>query len=1100
MVTRRTQEPVKVTLEKDRKLQLDRLIKSWSMDEKKFMLQALAEYSPAVILPTKTTLEEFKEFFFGKDKKDEQVHKLFHLADKRIFTSPSLRYKLTGEQNPTEAIHKIFDSEITSDDRVYLVHVLNEKTDDIYVPQELVDEFLIGHRRHHQNLLMEGRAPKAPFYLVLGPTGSGKTRTVNKAIEHALFDRGLEVKQKVPDDLEAIIRKHPVMAKLDLAYVAPKAAKRVEKEKRRKMLEFFSKIPILKSLYKEETADVFEEEKQEFGMDIDIEQIKPNNVQTMWYGETGNKMMKSFGSKRETSIRILEEAHALLRVHESMTAQVQEDTLVSTFNIIMDEIERGERNCMVIALTRKGEEFHEDIYRRFQEKGRIIDMTDYWKDPKALEELVKIEANQQDIDVPGEHERKELTDRIVRIFSYRGLDVTPAYVRKLLASIIGEKGNILPEYLDDGVLVRRAFVNVARNLYPEMFKKTYNRLNRNVPWDDYVGDIKEEFQRLANQCLVHNLFAEKGVVLAGPPGSGKTFLARAYLSRNSDISDVTLKMEDLQDKRDPIDGPVRKLAQAFDIAKMCAPTLLFVDEGEAVAMERQGNIGDRITNKFLNAIDGETELKGVFAVLTTNKPEHLAEAATRSGRLKVMPVSGKLTERDIYRMLDNYLEGEIVSADLTRQRVYSVARQICATPADYSKFFETVINFKNEEREVIRIAARTKDGELDEFISSNYKALVGVVESLGFSDGFVNDSKKGVSFLKDNKENLMAKINEAAGKGDYPVTAAHLERARNDRLQAPKVKGKISLDDYLESQLSSEPQVGLVIGAGASETTGVLVPIRSSISYDEDSREEKIVITGAVGVNAPQAAEMNAAVEMAKQSSKEALTLVLNYLDSLFPEKDVKRVIGTYLKNRHIHHQFLTAGYMGGGPSAGMALAINTLSSILELPVRHDFGITGAPWSGGKTRKDVGSAVIIGGVHNKSRMVLSYLNRMYVPVQNMKDLDILTLESYWKDGKDVVGYSNFPSIVGEVYCFGGELDRRAVELFEKRIEAKRRELVAVDDARGLFAEIGSLGMAIRNDAERIIMDRVNCLERYVRDDSADPFMSLDNIFKKYAGN
>ena len=115
MVTRRTQEPVKVTLEKDRKRQLDKLIESWSMDEKKFMLQALAEYSPAVIQPTKTTIGDIKEFFFGKDKKDEQIHKLFHLADKRIFTSPSLRYKLTGEQNPTEAIHKIFDSEITSD-------------------------------------------------------------------------------------------------------------------------------------------------------------------------------------------------------------------------------------------------------------------------------------------------------------------------------------------------------------------------------------------------------------------------------------------------------------------------------------------------------------------------------------------------------------------------------------------------------------------------------------------------------------------------------------------------------------------------------------------------------------------------------------------------------------------------------------------------------------------------------------------------------------------------------------------------------------------------------------------------------------------------
>lgn len=1098
MATRRTKEPVRVTLEKERKRQLDRLVDSWSMDEKKFILQALSGYSSPVIMPTRNTLGNIKGFFFGKDeRKEEQVHKITHLADSRIFTSPNLRYKITGEHDPTSALHKIFDSEIVEDDQAYLVHLLKEKTDDVYVPKELVDEFVIGHRRHHQSLLLESGAPKAPFYLILGPTGSGKTKTVNRAIERALFNNNIEVRQKVPDDLEEIVRKHPIMARLDLAHVAPEAAERLEKEKRKRRLEFLSKIPILRGLYKAETADVLEEERQEFGMDIDIAQIKPNNVQTMWYGETGNKMMNSFGSKEDVSIRILEEAHALLRVHESMSAQVQEDTLVSTFNIIMDEIEKGERRCMVVALTRKGEEFHEDIYRRFQEKGRIIDMSDYWKDPKALEELIKIEVNQQDIDMPTKHERVELVDRIRGIFEYRGLDITPAYVRKLVASIVDEKECILPEHLDDGVLVRRAFVNVARNLYPDMFKKVYNRLNRNVPWDDYVGDVKEEFQRLANQCLIHNLSAEKGVVLAGPPGSGKTFLARAYLSRHTEISDVTLKMEDLQDKRDPIDGPIRKLSEAFDIAKMCAPTLFFIDEGEAVAMERQGNIGDRVTNKFLNAIDGETELKGVFAVLTTNKPEHLADAATRSGRLKVMPISGKLTERDIYKMLGNYFANEVADPDFTMQRVYSVAKQICATPADYSKFFETVLNFRNEESEVLKLAAKTEYDKLDEFFASNYKALIGVVESLGFSESFVNESRKNVSFLVDNKAELVNRINSAISKGSYPITVAHLERARNDRMQTPKLKSKISLDDYLESQLSSEPQVGFIVGVGASDTSGILVPISSSIVYSPDYGGEKIVVTGNVNVDSPQAAEINAAVEMAKHSSKEAMTLVLNYLESLVPKKDVKRILGKYLEGTHIHHQFLTARYMGGGPSAGMALAINTLSVMLDIPVRNDFGITGAPWSRGKNRKDVGSAVIIGGTHNKSQVVLNYLDRMYVPAQNLKDIDLLTLEGYWRDNKDVVGYSNFSSLVGEVYCFDSSIEPRVKELFDKRIEAKQRELVDVECARKIFSKVDRLGSEVRSGVEGFLTRRLCSIERYLLDKSGNRFMSLQSIFNNY---
>ncbi len=1094
MSIQKTQKPITITLEKERKKRLDKLVDSWSMDQKKFILQALNEYRPPAILPTKTGRQKVKDFFLGKEKEDKKD--ISHLANEEVFKSPNERYKITGKRDPTKALHKIFSMEVNSDDRKYLQHILKKETDDIYVPPGLIEEFKICHRRHHQNLLLEENAPKAPFYLILGSTGSGKTKTIKKAIELALFDQKLEIKQKVADDLEEILEKYPVMARLDLASVAPELNKRLKKEKRKKRLEKFSHIPVLNLIYKEETAEIMDKEDEEFGMAIDMDQINPNNVQTMWYGETGNNMVNSFGAKRSISIRILEEAHALLRVHKTVNAQVQEDTLITTFNIIMDEIENGERNCMVVAISRKADEFHEDIYRRFQEKGKIIDMSDYWKKSETLEELIKIETIQQDIDQPTAKERSELADKIMQVFHYRGLETTPAYVRKLLASIIEEKKDLKAEYLEDGILIRKAFVNVARNLYSGMFKRTYNKLKRDVDWNEYVGDVKEEFQRLVNQCLIHDLAAEKGVVLAGPPGTGKTFLARAYLSRHKDISDVTLKMEDLQDENDPIDGPVRKLTEAFDIAKMCAPSLLFVDEGEAVAMERQGNFTDRITNKLLNAIDGETELKGVFVTLTTNKPEHLAEAATRSGRLKVMPITGKLNERDVYKMLDNYLKEEVLSSDLGKPKIHAVAKQICATPADYSKFFETILNFKEEERKIIKYAARLKENNLDEFVFSNYKALLGIVESLNFSKEFVKKAKENVSFLMENKDRLIKSIKDALIKDSYPITHAHLERAREDRVNTPKIKSKITLDDYLESQLSTEPQVGFVVGAGASDTTGVLVPISSSFIYGEDYYGDKIDVTGAVNVNAEKAADLNAAVEMAKHSSKEALTLVLNYLSSLLQKKDVNRIIGMYLKDRHIHHQFLTAHYMSGGPSAGMALAINTMSIILDLPVRNDFGITGAPWSKGKTKKDVGSAVIIGGTHNKAQIVLSHLKRMYAPIQNIKDIDILTLESYWKKGKDVIGYKDFSSIIGEIYALE-PTENQVKQLFEKRVEAKQLELIGADNAQEMLYGVEQLNKEIRTNAETAIRQRIECIERYVQDESKDKFASLQNIFEKY---
>jgi transitional endoplasmic reticulum ATPase len=1098
-----TQKPVTVTLETDRKKSLDDLVNKWSMDQKKFVLSSLGQYSPIVkSVSTVTYVQKIKDFFFGKEpEQEEEEKKISNLSNEKIFYDLAERYKITGEHSPRKAIHKLFNNELTSDDRTYLTYVLNKDTDDVYVPRDLVEEIKIGHKRFHQNLLQDG-APKAPFYLVIGPTGSGKTKTINAAIHQALFDGGIEVKPKVDDELKIALKEHPIMARIDLASINPELAERLKEVEHKKRVIKYSKWPLLKYFYKDEMVrlmEEFEEEDEEFtefGMNIDLGQINPNNVQTMWYGETGNKMMKSFGSKGKTSIRILEEAHALWSVHESRGAQVQEDTLVSTANIILDEVQKGERPCMVFALTRKGEEFHEDLYRRFVEKGRIIDMGEYWRNPKTIEELVKIELIEQNLQAVSINDLHEISNKILNVFQYRGLDVTPAYVRKLVASISEEKKELKAEFFDDGVLVRKAFVNVARNLYSEMFRKTYNKLQRGVEWNDYVGDDKEEFQRLANQCLRYGLATDKGVVLAGPPGSGKTYLARTFLSRHKDISDVTLKMEHLQDKNDPIDGPVRRLAQAFDIAKMCAPTLLFVDEGEAVAMERTGNITDKITNKLLNAIDGETELKGVFTVLTTNKPEHLAEAATRSKRLKVMPISGKLTERDIYRMLDNNFSSEKLSSDLNAERIYSVSRKICSTPADYSSFFETIINYRNEESKIIEVVSKLDEKNLEEFVVSNYKALLGVVESLDFHPTFVQGAKKDATYLIEHRGELLDKVRFAAKLESYPVTLVHLERAKEDRVKAPQIQGKINLDDYLQSQLPKEPIKGVVIGAGASETSGTLVPISTSLIFDPDYTGDKVVVTGAVSIDSPQAAQMNAAVEMMKQSSSEALSLVLNYLESLIPEKDVKRIIGKYLEGKHFHHQFLTANYHSGGPSAGMALAINTLSEVLDLKVKNDFGITGAAWSRGKTQKDVGSVVIIGGTYNKAQIVLSYLNRMYVPEQNLKDLDFLTLQNYWDQGKDVIGYQSFPSIVGEVYQWDNELDIEVNELFIKRIGAKQQELIAASDAELAFHEVENFQKSIRNKAEYLLKERIQGIEKYLTNGGKDGFQSLDSIFQK----
>ena len=119
-------------------------------------------------------------------------------------------------------------------------------------------------------------------------------------------------------------------------------------------------------------------------------------------------------------------------------------------------------------------------------------------------------------------------------------------------------------------------------------------MDRNVKWEAYVGSIKDVFSEMTNNCLYYNVSEEKGVVLNGPPGSGKTFLARTWLSENTDVHDIATSASALQDPSNPVDGAVDNLEKVYDIAKMIAPAVVFFDEGDALAPKRSGTGGKSV--------------------------------------------------------------------------------------------------------------------------------------------------------------------------------------------------------------------------------------------------------------------------------------------------------------------------------------------------------------------------------------------------------------------------------------------------------------------------------------------------------------------------
>ncbi|MCP3953321.1 MAG: AAA family ATPase, partial [Desulfobacterales bacterium] len=603
-------------------------------------------------------------------------------------------------------------------DYEYLLYLLEKELTDIHVPHELKELFEKIYRAHiRKEYISDPEVPKAPLLLFIGPSGSGKTATVTETVEDVIFINEVRPEIDLQKKKEELLAGEPIWKTLEM--VDPDLVHEMSRLKKLRFYKRLSKLPLINSLFKKVISRNLSD-LEEQSLPVDYAMVTPNDYQTALAGEPGNYFKKALGDPTKTAIRHVEEAHSAFGKASGRESGVerQQRTLIDTSNIVIDEIINGRRDCLLIATSDQPERFDSAIYRRFVEKGKIIDISDFWMNPDNLEEVVRLELLRSNIHVGSEEdpyctiteacldpaETRVAVDKLYTIFKERSLKVIPSYVRKLINSIVQIKGDFKPEYLDNSFLVRKAFELVAKNSYGDLFKKVVDRMDRNVKWHDYVGGIKDMFSEMSNNCLFYGVSEEKGVVLNGPPGGGKTFLVRAWLSENKDIHDIATSPSALQDPVNPVEGAIDNLEKVYDIAKMIAPTVIFFDEGDSLAPKRSqtgGSPSDRLTNKFLNLIDGEIPLNRVFTVLTTNRLDILDPALIRSKRLKVMEISGHMGRDDINDIVRQTITDIPMAPDLEVETIVESAKEICNTPADYTAFVEKALSLRNTEYAVL---------------------------------------------------------------------------------------------------------------------------------------------------------------------------------------------------------------------------------------------------------------------------------------------------------------------------------------------------------------------------------------------------------------
>src|SRR4051812_14407958 len=174
--------------------------------------------------------------------------------------------------------------------------------------------------------------------------------------------------------------------------------------------------------------------------------------------------------------------------------------------------------------------------------------------------------------------------------------------------------------------------------------KLYDASATRVTFDDVAGidevedELKEIVDFLKNPDRYRRLGAAfpKGVLLSGPPGTGKTLLARA-VAGEADVPFFSLSASEFVEM--VVGVGASRVRDLFDQAKKAAPSIIFIDELDAIGRSRGSGGGfgghderEQTLNQILTEMDGFTGSEGVIVLAATNRPEILDAALLRPGR------------------------------------------------------------------------------------------------------------------------------------------------------------------------------------------------------------------------------------------------------------------------------------------------------------------------------------------------------------------------------------------------------------------------------------------------------------------------------------
>ena len=225
--------------------------------------------------------------------------------------------------------------------------------------------------------------------------------------------------------------------------------------------------------------------------------------------------------------------------------------------------------------------------------------------------------------------------------------ISPTEVDKSISRLVRrakDKSLERPQGFEDTAISMEAFLKVMPDIQPSSKREGFATVP-DTTWADIgaLAQVREELQAAIVEPIKSpdrykqvGISAPTGILLWGPPGCGKTLLAKA-VANESKANFISVKGPELLNKY--VGESERAVRQVFTRARSSVPCVIFFDELDALVPRRDDALSEasaRVVNTLLTELDGLETRTGIYVIAATNRPDIIDSAMLRPGRLETL--------------------------------------------------------------------------------------------------------------------------------------------------------------------------------------------------------------------------------------------------------------------------------------------------------------------------------------------------------------------------------------------------------------------------------------------------------------------------------